>query len=165
MEEKTATAITNPKSTQELAMDGQKLLEETIESAFHILSSMNDELCNPALWSTISSASSSSLSSTSSTANITSIPNGPSQSSNGIANGDAASSDTHHIESGGGSGGALEEARFRYKSSVNSLRAVLAAIPNSEKELASKNRYLKVLIDQLRDLITDVSTWQSPCSI
>ncbi|KAG2678517.1 hypothetical protein I3760_11G006200 [Carya illinoinensis] len=130
MEEKTATAITNPKSTQELAMDGQKLLEETIESAFHILSSMNDELCNPALWSTTSSASSSSLSSTS---NITSIANGPSQASNGIANGDAASSDTHHGESGGGSGGALEEARFRYKSSVNSLRAVLAAIPNSQK--------------------------------
>lgn len=111
-------------------MDGQKLLEETIESAFHILSSMNDELCNPALWSTTSSASSSSLSSTS---NITSIANGPSQASNGIANGDAASSDTHHGESGGGSGGALEEARFRYKSSVNSLRAVLAAIPNSQK--------------------------------
>ncbi|XP_040988510.1 mediator of RNA polymerase II transcription subunit 30-like isoform X2 [Juglans microcarpa x Juglans regia] len=166
MEEKTVTAITNPKSTQELAMDGQKLLEETIESAFHILSSMNDELCNPALWSTISSASSSSsLSSTTSTSNIISIANGPSQSSNGIANGDAASSDTHHAESGGGSGGALEEARFRYKSSVNSLRAVLAALPNSQKELASKNRYLKVLIDQLRDLITDVSTWQSPCSI
>lgn len=131
MEEKTSTAIAYPKSTQDLAMDGQKLLEETIESAFHILSSMNDELCNPALWSTTSSSSL--LLSTTSTTNITSITNGPSQSSNGIANGDAASSDTHQAEGGGGGGGALEEARFRYKNSVNSLRAVLAAIPNSQK--------------------------------
>lgn len=113
-------------------MEGQKLLEETIESAFQILSSMNDELCNPALWSTTSSASSSS-----SSTNTTSMANGPSsQSSNGLVNGDAASSDAHHAESGagaGGAGGALEEARFRYKNSVNSLRAVLAAIPSSQK--------------------------------
>ena len=125
MEDKTATAITSPKSTQELAMDGQKVLEETIESAFQILTSMNDELCNPSLWctSTISSAA---------------TTNGPSsQSSNGVVlNGDVASSDNsaHHGESGGGgSGGALEEARGRYKNSVNSLRTILSAIPNSHK--------------------------------
>lgn len=131
MEEKTASAITSPKTTQELAMEGQKLLEETIESAFQILSSMNDELCNPALWSTTSSSSSSSAITT------TSIANGTSHSSNGVFNGEAASSDAHHAESGaaggGGSGGALEEARFRYKNSVNSLRAVLAAIPSSQR--------------------------------
>lgn len=189
MEDKTASAITSPKSTQELAMDGQKVLEETIESAFQILTSMNDELCNPSLWctSTISSAA---------------TTNGPSsQSSNGVVlNGDVASSDNsaHHGESGGGgSGGALEEARGRYKNSVNSLRTILSAIPNSHKskafemdstpggplspeadiekleerasnlrkELANKNNYLKVLIDQLRDLITDISTWQSPCAV
>jgi hypothetical protein len=130
MEEKTAIAITSPKTTQVLAMEGQKLLEETIESAFQILSSMNDELCNPALWSTTSSSSSSATT-------TTSIANGPSHSSNGVFNGEAASSDAHHAESGGGggagSGGALEEARFRYKNSVNSLRAVLAAIPSSQR--------------------------------
>jgi hypothetical protein len=135
MEEKTASAITSPKTTQELAMEGQKLLEETIESAFQILSSMNDELCNPALWSTTSSSSSSATT-------TNSIANGPSHSSNGVFNGEAASSDAHHAESGGGgggSGGALEEARFRYKNSVNSLRAVLSAIPSSQKVQNFKN--------------------------
>ncbi|GMP34157.1 hypothetical protein CsSME_00007149 [Camellia sinensis var. sinensis] len=34
-----------------------------------------------------------------------------------------------------------------------------------KQELANKNKYLKLLIDQLRDLIIDVSTWQSPCSV
>ncbi|KAK9278372.1 hypothetical protein L1049_027937 [Liquidambar formosana] len=94
-----------------------------------------------------------------------------------------------------GGGGALDDARLRYKNSVAALRAVLAAIPNSQKhtelssasssvspgdqaeiekleerasslrkELANKNKHLKLLIDQLRDLITDISTWQSPCS-
>lgn len=201
MEGQTTSAITTAKTSQELAMEGQKLLEETIESAFQILSSMNDELCNPALWTTTSSSSSSSLATTPTTS-TTSIANGPStQSSNGVFIGDPASSDAHHVDGGGGSGsgGALEEARFRYKNSVNSLRTVLAAIPSSQKakafetgstpggpvsptdqaeiekleerafnlrkELANKNRYLKLLIDQLRDLITDISTWQSPCSI
>lgn len=128
MEDKTATSITSPKSTQELAMDGQKVLEETIESAFQILTSMNDELCNPSLWSTATISSS------------IATTNGPSsQSSNGIVlNGDVTSSDNsaHHGDSGGGgggSGGALEEARIRYKNSVNSLRTILAAIPNSHK--------------------------------
>uniref|UniRef100_A0A803P897 Mediator of RNA polymerase II transcription subunit 30 n=1 Tax=Cannabis sativa TaxID=3483 RepID=A0A803P897_CANSA len=36
---------------------------------------------------------------------------------------------------------------------------------NLKKELANKNTYLKNLIDQLRNLITDISTWQSPCSV
>ncbi|PPD69185.1 hypothetical protein GOBAR_DD33930 [Gossypium barbadense] len=36
---------------------------------------------------------------------------------------------------------------------------------NLRKELANKNLYIKRLIDQLRELITDVSTWQSPCSM
>ena len=33
------------------------------------------------------------------------------------------------------------------------------------QELASKNKYLKLLIDQLRDLIADIAMWQSPCSV
>ncbi|KAL8097860.1 hypothetical protein AgCh_030829 [Apium graveolens] len=32
------------------------------------------------------------------------------------------------------------------------------------KELANKNKYLKVVMDQLRELTNDVSTWKSPCS-
>ncbi|XP_010249045.1 PREDICTED: mediator of RNA polymerase II transcription subunit 30 [Nelumbo nucifera] len=165
--------MSNVKSTQELAAGGLKHLEDTIEAAFQILSSMNDELCNPALWSTTVSA----------------------HSSNGIVSGDTADS-SHHLEMGGG---ALEDARLRYKSSVASLRAVLSAIPNSQKakayetgsivassesqanqaetenleeratnlrkELANKHKHLKLLIDQLRVVITDISTWQSPCSV
>ncbi|XVE54481.1 hypothetical protein DITRI_Ditri03aG0085000 [Diplodiscus trichospermus] len=195
-----ATTPTNSsnKTTQELAAEGLKHLEETIEAAFQILSSMNDELCNPALWSTTPSTNPTTASS--STTN-NAAPNGPSSLSNGtvLANGDSTSDGGHHLEMGGvgGSGNsALDEARLRYKNSVASLRAVLAAIPNSQKaksfetgstasspadeaeiekleerasnlrkELANKNEYLKLLIDQLRELITDISTWQSPCSI
>ncbi|XP_076920532.1 mediator of RNA polymerase II transcription subunit 30-like [Bidens hawaiensis] len=161
MEETSSTSISSQKSTQELAMEGQKYLEDTIESAFQILSSLNDELCNPNLWSSSSSPH----------------PN-------------ATSSDTtHQFEMGGA---ALDEARLRYKSSVAALRSVLAAIPNSRKakaydvdpmssddldveklveqasalrkELENKNRHLKNLIDQFRELITDIASWQSPVS-
>ncbi|KAL5543890.1 hypothetical protein UlMin_007674 [Ulmus minor] len=195
MEEKAgnSSTITSPKTTQELAMEGQKHLEETIESAFQILSSMNDELCNPTLWSTTSTSSS--------PPSISTAANGPPSHSNGVVNGDVSGSDNasaHHQGelggAGGGTGGALGEAQFRYKSSLASLRAILAAIPSSQKgrafetgslpqaeqveienleekasnlrkELAMKNEHLRILIDQLRDLISDISTWQSPCSV
>lgn len=133
----TPTNSGNSKSTQELAAEGLKHLEETIEAAFQILSSMNDELCNPALWSTNPTAASSSTTTT--TTNVA-APNGPSSLSNGtvLGNGDSAADGGHHLEMGGigGSGnGALDEARLRYKNSVASLRTVLAAIPNSQKVL------------------------------
>ncbi|XP_047153906.1 mediator of RNA polymerase II transcription subunit 30 [Vigna umbellata] len=171
--------VLRSKTTQELAMEGQKYLEETIEFAFQILSSMNDELCNPVLWSTSPSATSTS-------------PNAPSATTD-------SASDNSNLHSDGatasaGAGGALEEARLRYKNAVATLRTILTAIPNSQKsksfdtgsaaspadeaeidkleerasslrrELANKNLLLKTLIDQLRDLITDISTWQSPLS-
>ncbi|KAI6682714.1 hypothetical protein NL676_028627 [Syzygium grande] len=186
MEERTGNATAaSPKSTQELAVEGQKHLEDTIESAFHILSSMNDELCNPSLWSTPAPSSSSASASASAS-------NGPL-----LLNGDSSSDSSHHLDfaGSGGGGGALDEARLRYKSSVASLRTILAAIPTSHKtksfdpgtsimlvgqvemerleeqalnlrkELVEKNKQLKLLIDQLRELIVDVSTWQSPCSV
>ena len=118
MEEQSVNGtLSNPKTAQDLAIEGQKHLEETIEYAFQILSSMNDELCNPSLWST--------------------SPNGnaPSSSSGG-ANSDANSdSSFQHAESGvaGATGGALEDARLSYKKSVAALRSVLTAIPNSHK--------------------------------
>lgn len=52
--------ITSPKTIQELAVEGQKHLEDTIEAAHQILSAMNDELCNPSLWSTLNTAAASS---------------------------------------------------------------------------------------------------------
>ncbi|XP_042463721.1 mediator of RNA polymerase II transcription subunit 30-like [Zingiber officinale] len=160
------------KSKQELGLEGQRHLEETINAAFQILSSMNDELCNPALWSANSNGHS------------TAALDGT---------GDASvDSSSHSSEgAGGGSGGgALDEARLRYRSAVASLRACIAAIPSStqeasvldvktdedeierleeqasslRKELESKNKHLKLLIDQLRYLITDIAMWQSPCS-
>ncbi|KHN23978.1 hypothetical protein glysoja_033966 [Glycine soja] len=105
--------MSGSKTTQELAMEGQEYLEETIENAFQILSSMNDELCNPVLWSTEKTFDAGSA---------------------------ASPADEAEIDK-------LEER-------ASSLR----------RELANKNLHLKTLIDQLRDLITDISTWQSPFS-
>ncbi|CAL5204519.1 unnamed protein product [Lathyrus oleraceus] len=170
--------LNSGKTTQDLAMEGHRYLEETIQYAYKILSSMNDELCNPAMWSTPSSA-------------VTS-PNA--LSPNGDAGSDNSGQHADGAASGGGTGGALDEARFRYKKAVAGLRSVLVAIPNSQKthtfdngsaaspadeaeiekleeqasslrkELGNKNLHLKILIDQLRELITDISTWQSPFS-
>ncbi|CAN0878022.1 Mediator of RNA polymerase II transcription subunit 30 [Linum grandiflorum] len=176
-------------------MEGQKHLEDTIQAAHQILSSMNDELCNPALWSTSAAAAAAATAS-----------NGLSQNGGGgLLNGDSASETSLHLDGGGiipaGGGicnGALDEARFKYKSAVAALRDVLATIPNSQKakpfeadsaasdspspvdesdndkleerasnlrkEISDKNRHMKVLIDQLRELVADISTWQSPCS-
>ncbi|XP_061953299.1 mediator of RNA polymerase II transcription subunit 30-like [Populus nigra] len=176
------------KTTQELAIEGQKHLEETIQAGYQILSSMNDELCNPTLWSTTSTAT------TAVTSPITSknaLNGAVVITVNGDANA-AVSDSTHELNGGGVGNGALDEARFRYKNSVAALRDVLAAIPNSHKakpfetsspadeaeikkleerasslrkELAKKNTYVKLLIDQLREIITDISTWQTPCSV
>jgi hypothetical protein len=33
------------------------------------------------------------------------------------------------------------------------------------QEIAKKNVHVKELIDKLRELIADISTWQSPCSV
>jgi hypothetical protein len=73
---------------------------------------MNDELCNPVLWSTSPS-------------------NAP--SSNGDATSDSSSQHADGAASSAGAGGALEEARLRYKNAVTGLRTVLTAIPNSQK--------------------------------
>ncbi|KAG0457962.1 hypothetical protein HPP92_023119 [Vanilla planifolia] len=143
------------KSTQELGVEGQRHLEETINAAFQILSSMNEELCNPFLWATPSTPAGG-------------APAYPQLNTPG----DISSEISIHQPDAGGSGGgggagggALDEARLRYKSAVASLRAVLAAIPCSSQELAEKNKHVKLLIDQFRNLISDFSMWQSPsCS-
>ncbi|KAF5199941.1 Mediator of rna polymerase ii transcription subunit [Thalictrum thalictroides] len=171
-------------STQQLAVEGRKHLEETIEAAYQILNSMNEELCNPSLWSSSATA-------TTTTTVATMI-------SNAI---DATSDSSSEMGgTGTGRGGAPDEARLHYKSAIASLRTVLTAIPVSQEEgkthdagsrtggsdsqvdkpeigmleervanlkmeLAKKNQYLKGLIDQLRELIADLSTWQSPCTV
>uniref|UniRef100_A0A3Q7Y2U4 Mediator of RNA polymerase II transcription subunit 30-like n=1 Tax=Cicer arietinum TaxID=3827 RepID=A0A3Q7Y2U4_CICAR len=111
-------------------------------------------------------------------------------SSNGDANSDSSSQHADGAAPNDGAGGALEEARFRYKNAAAGLRTILAAIPSSQKvntfdsgsadsptdeaeiekleerasslrkELANKNLHLNILLDQLQELITDISTWQ-----
>ncbi|WOL11437.1 hypothetical protein Cni_G20199 [Canna indica] len=104
------------RSKQELGVEGQRHLEETINAAFQILSSMNDELCNPALWSTLSPVHP--------TAGLGGTGDTPVDSSSHPSEGDG----------GGSGGGALDEARLRYKSAVAALRACIAAIPSSTQE-------------------------------
>ncbi|KAK3144950.1 hypothetical protein QOZ80_4AG0320260 [Eleusine coracana subsp. coracana] len=168
---------------QELAAEGQRHLEETIAAAFQILASMNDELCNPALWSSASAASGFQ-------------GQHPSHHSAATPPLHSADSDAADPAGGGagpppGSGGSLDEARHRYKSAVAALRASIAAVSSCaqdtestevkadqaemerleehasslRKEIESKNKQVKLLMDQLRDLITDISMWQSPCSV
>ncbi|XP_006357075.1 mediator of RNA polymerase II transcription subunit 30 [Solanum tuberosum] len=191
--------VTSLKTIQELAVEGQKHLEDTIEAAHQILSAMNDELCNPSLWSTLNTAASSASASAAGGGVGASavLSNGQQLHTNGDISSDTSSSSSasaQHLDIGGG---ALDESRLRYKSSIASLRSVLTAISNSQKakaleaasasgslsaadqaeieqledrasslkkELVDKNKHLKLLIDQLRDLLADLCTWQSPCS-
>lgn len=145
MEEKPSTLSSSPtssnyttKTRQELAVDGQNHLEETIEAAFLILSAMNDELCNPSLWSTTSTAASNPT--TTSLGGGGSASNGPhlngdvmSDSSSASSSASASQSHLQHHNSSDIGGGALDEARLQYKSSVASLRSVLVAISNVQK--------------------------------
>ncbi|CAA2976965.1 Hypothetical predicted protein, partial [Olea europaea subsp. europaea] len=108
---------TTPKTTQELTIDGQKPLEETIEAAFLILSALNDDLCNrpipisgpPPLLSVIPP----SLPLLILLFLIAGLP-------------------PHHPNFDIG-GGTLDEARLRYKAAVVALLSVLTAISNAEK--------------------------------
>ncbi|WVZ85339.1 hypothetical protein U9M48_032278 [Paspalum notatum var. saurae] len=166
---------------QELAAEGQRHLEETIAAAFQILVSMNDELCNAGLWS--SSSVSAAAAAAGPQHHHSSTPPPP----------PLHSADSDAADTGGapGPGGSLDEARHRYKSAVLALRASIAAVSSCaqdvgsteseadpaeierleehasalRKEIESKNKQVKLLMDQLRDLITDVSMWQSPCSV
>ncbi|XP_047067098.1 mediator of RNA polymerase II transcription subunit 30-like [Lolium rigidum] len=167
---------------QELAAEGQRHLEETIAAAFQILSSMNDELCNPALWSSSATAAAATA--------ISQQPHPHHGPPPPLHSADSEASDALGGGSGG-SGGSLDEARHRYKIAVAALRASIAAVSPSTQEIASteskgdqaeierleehasslrkeiesKNKHVKLLMDQLRDLISDISMWQSPCSV
>lgn len=167
---------------QELAAEGQQHLEDTIAAAFQILSSMNDELCNPVLWSSSATASAAAAAGSQHPHQHQAAPPPP----------NCADSDVSDAAGGGaaGSGGSLDEARHRYKIAVAALRASISAVaPCAQelgstefkgdqaeteqleerasalrKEIESKNKHLKLLIDQLRGLLSDISMWQSPCS-
>ncbi|KAL6547618.1 hypothetical protein OROHE_009323 [Orobanche hederae] len=135
MEDKSSTLSSSPtstnysaKTTQELAVEGQKHLEETIGSAFLILSAMNDELCNPALWSTTATPPSDPADMSNGR-----HPNGDVLSESSSASSASQSHHQHHHTSSDIGGGALDEARLQFKSSVASLRSVLVAISDVQK--------------------------------
>jgi hypothetical protein len=104
---------------QELAAEGQRHLEETIAAAFQILVSMNDELCNAGLWSSISVSA----------AAAAAAAAGP-QHQHSATPPPPHSADSDAADAGGapGPGGSLDEARHRYKSAVTALRTSIAAV-------------------------------------
>jgi hypothetical protein len=119
---------------QELAAEGQRHLEETITAEFQILSSMSDELCNPALWSSSSAGS-----------------QGQHRSQHSAATPLLHSSDSDAADPAGGgvgpapgSGGSLDEARHRYKFAVAALHASIASMSSCS---------------QVRDWCTDSFFW------
>ncbi|KAD4889099.1 hypothetical protein E3N88_21172 [Mikania micrantha] len=122
-------------STTQKSMVSQKYLEDTIESAFQILSSMNDELCNPHLWCRKIEYE---MAVTCPCCMVIYLTCVSTVMKAKAYDSDPMSTDELDVEK-------LEE-------QASDLR----------KELESKNKYLKLLIDQLRELITDISTWQSP---
>lgn len=104
---------------QEVAVEGQRHLEETIAAAFQILVSMNDELCNAGLWSSSSvSAAAATAASAGSQHHQSATPPPP------------HSADSDAADAGGapGPGGSLDEARHRYKSAVVALRDSISAV-------------------------------------
>ncbi|KAL0312157.1 UNVERIFIED_CONTAM: Mediator of RNA polymerase II transcription subunit [Sesamum radiatum] len=157
MDDKPATLLSSlptssnytTKTTQELAIDGQKHLQETIQAAFLILSSMNDELRHPNTCSTTTStvAASSAPPNTAATTSIagggsTSMSNAhhsnvdvlsDSSSASSSASASALQSHPQHHNSFDIGAGALDEARLQYKSSVAALRSVLITISNAKK--------------------------------
>ncbi|KXG26112.1 mediator of RNA polymerase II transcription subunit 30 isoform X2 [Sorghum bicolor] len=166
---------------QEMAVEGQRHLEETMAAAFQILVSLNDELCNAGLWSSAVSATAAAASSQHGHSATPPPPPPPhSADSNAADAGDVP-----------GLGGSFDEARHRYMSAVAALRASISSLSSCaqdtgsteseadhaeierleehasalRKEIESKNKQVKLLMDQLRDLITDVAMWQSPCSV
>ncbi|KAL0330885.1 UNVERIFIED_CONTAM: Mediator of RNA polymerase II transcription subunit [Sesamum angustifolium] len=153
MEDKPATLSSSPassnyttKTVQELAIDGQKHLQETIQAAFLILSTMDGELFHPNIGSTTVAASSAPPNTAATTSNAgggsTSMSNGQhsnvdvlsdSSSASSSASASALQSHPQHHNSFDIGAGAVDEARLQYKSSVTALRSVLITISNAKK--------------------------------
>ncbi|CAM6009548.1 unnamed protein product [Sphagnum balticum] len=167
------------KTLQELAADGKKQLETVVEIAHQILLSLNEALCSPSFWVAPSSShlalESSSVSSNSLTA-VSDPAAGAGRDSGGEGEAGLA---------------ALDATSLRYKVATAALRATVASILNTpqqedegtggvpaemetgelddleqrvtdlRKEVMKKNQFLKLQIDQLRNLIADISMWQS----
>ncbi|KAL2636176.1 hypothetical protein R1flu_007655 [Riccia fluitans] len=148
-------------SLQDDALEGQRHLEGTVQAAHEILASLNEVLCNPLLWTQP-------------------VPD--------ASNGSKPGGTSPQQEQGWL---ALETGRLRYKATTAALRASINNIFNNpqegdsdedkasgadleqletqvaqlREEAARKNQLLKLLIDQSRDLVSDLSMWQTSPSL
>ncbi|KAF2302663.1 hypothetical protein GH714_000649 [Hevea brasiliensis] len=132
---------------------------------------MNDNLCNPALWS----SSSSITTSTTTASPITAVMGIWMRLCFGITIPELLYVGFRILKRIINGFFVLKQAKaFETGSTANSSSApadqaevekLEKQASNLRKELVNKNAHLKLLIDQLRDLITDISTWQSPCSV
>ncbi|KAI5078884.1 hypothetical protein GOP47_0006555 [Adiantum capillus-veneris] len=139
MEEGPPIVAVPSKSLQELAIEGQRALEAIVEAAHETLASMNEVLCNAALWSTSSAATAVAPASSSLGAGT------QSSGSSLAAVGDPLETAASRIDASkaGGEGssqqeggwGALDEARLRLRLSATSLKAVIASVFSSPQVL------------------------------
>ncbi|CAM6081671.1 unnamed protein product [Calypogeia fissa] len=152
-------------SLQDEAAEGQRYLEGTVEAAHEILASLDEVLGNPLLWTQPAPSSA---------FDASGKPGGgglvPQQEQGWVA---------------------LETGRLRYKSTSAALRAAITSIFNHpgmrlqdvdsakekgpaidlhqlelraaqlREEAAKKNQMLKLVIDQSRELVSDISMWQN----
>lgn len=160
-----ATAACLPTGTvEELSIEGQRLVEATVNDAHEVLATLEEVLTRAGGWA----------------------GSGPPAPSSTSALGSDSSG--HGLEPLSGS---VDAVRSRYMASSAALRAVITAITNSpqlrqgerdnggekaddgdldqlehrahklREEVLRKNRALKLLIDKTRELVSDLSLWQT----
>ncbi|MCO5570153.1 hypothetical protein L7F22_023870 [Adiantum nelumboides] len=130
----TMTAVPS-KSLQELAIDGQRALEAIVEAAHETLASMNEVLCNAALWSTSSTPAStattaSSLGASTQSSGAALLAAGdPSETAASRADASKAGGEVSSQQEAGW--GALDDARLRLRASATSLKTVISTVFSS----------------------------------
>ncbi|CAK9882928.1 unnamed protein product [Sphagnum jensenii] len=170
------------KTLQELAADGKKQLETVVEIAHQILLSLNEALCSPSFWVAPSSShlalESSSVSSNSLTA-VSDPAAGAGRDSGGEGEAGLAALEATSLrykvataalratvasilntpqmrqQEDEGTGGVPVEME------TGELDDLEQRVTDLRKEVMKKNQFLKLQIDQLRNLIADISMWQS----
>ncbi|KAJ7542871.1 hypothetical protein O6H91_09G015700 [Diphasiastrum complanatum] len=119
MEEAAPSSLSN-KSLSDLALEGQKQLEASVNAAHQILESLHEVLNNPSLWVVPSAMPQSHLPTTGADSSS------GAKNSESRAGGSEATAVLQQLPEPGWA--ALDDARLRYRSSTAALRAVLTAI-------------------------------------
>ncbi|MCO5587887.1 hypothetical protein L7F22_041839 [Adiantum nelumboides] len=138
MDEGPTMAAVPSKSLQELAIDGQGALEALVEAAHETLASMNEVLCNAALWSTSSTPASTSTAASSSLGAVAALlaAGDPSETAASRADASKAGGEVSSQQEAGW--GALDDARLRLRTSATSLKAVISTVFSSPQFLLLK---------------------------